>query len=223
MEQLFSVLRAATEAAKIANDQKGRSPFCQIALVTNNDDPLNRRRVKATLQSKGGKTETDWLYRIDPSPYHDPPIPRVGQTVIVFFIDGDPHNGVYLGTVTNQRNVERSLNLPVEDDGRLVEGEQIESIKLNRKATIGQNEDLTIGQSRVTQVGQDDTLTVSGDLTINTDGSITVTGATITVTGSTIDLIGAVSITGSGAINGKDIMVIGGRDNAGHTMVNSGQ
>ena len=188
MEDLFEVLHAARNAAKIANDQKGQSPFFQLGLVTENRDPLNKRRIKVTLQSKGGKTQTDWLFRLVASPYDDPPLPRIGQTVGVLFIDGDPHNGVYFGALTNQTNVERELSKPVEDDGRLIEGEQIETIESNRVISVEEDDTLNVSENRTTTIGQNDLLTVNGTLTINADGSITIEGATMQITASRIDL-----------------------------------
>ena len=169
---IFERLHQAKAAGNIAADMQGRSPFFSIGIVTRTDDPTNKRRVKVTLQSKGGRTETDWLNRLVASPFDDPPIPRIGQTVGVLFIDGNPHRGVYFGALTNATNVERDLGDPVKDDGRTIEGDQTEAIE----------------KSRTTTVKQDDLLTVNGTLTINADGSITIAGATVQITASTINL-----------------------------------
>jgi Type VI secretion system/phage-baseplate injector OB domain len=124
MDGIFETLRQSKQASKQASDLNGRSPFTQFGIVTNNEDPTGKRRVRVTLQSKGGQTETDWLYRVLDCPYDDPPLPRLGQTVMVGFIEGDPHSGVYGGIITNEPNPERKKEDAEKDDWRWVEGDK---------------------------------------------------------------------------------------------------
>lgn len=129
MEAIFETLRQAKQTGKQAADQVGRSPMTQMGIVSNNEDPLGKRRVRVALQSKGAQTETDWLWRVLDSPYDDPPLPRLGQTVVVAFFEGDPHNGCYFGIQTNEPNPERKKESAEKDDWRWVEGTKTTEVK----------------------------------------------------------------------------------------------
>lgn len=76
----------------------------QIGIVTDNRDPLNQRRIKVSPQSKAGLAPSDWLSHCNPAPAMDAPIPAVGSTVYFQFLDGDPHDGVWLGVTHNDTN-----------------------------------------------------------------------------------------------------------------------
>ena len=65
-------------------------------------------------------------------------------------------------------------------------------------------------------------LGADGSVSINA-GSVSVTAETVSITAGDITLTGNVHVEGSQDINGKKVMVIGGRDSAGHTMVQDGQ
>jgi hypothetical protein len=146
MDSIFQLLKDSRRANQLALDMEGRSPFCTPAIVTNNADPLNKRRIKVTLQSKGGKTETDWLYRLTPDPYSDPPVPRIGQTVAVMFFDGDAHSGCYLGVLTNSPNPEQSTDAPILDDARTIEGDRVESVGRNDSQRVEESQTIAVGK-----------------------------------------------------------------------------
>lgn len=146
MDSIFELLRQSRKASQFANDLEGRSPFSTFGIVTNNQDPLDKRRVKVTLQSKGGQCETDWLWRILPSPNDDPPVPKVGQTVEVSFTDGDPHQGCYKGVLTNQPNPEQATANPLLDDARVVEGDRSETVQGKADLRTDANHTLSVGQ-----------------------------------------------------------------------------
>lgn len=104
MEALFSAIHAGHKAAQVTQDLAGRAIGLQFAVVADVDDPLELGRVKALLPSKGGKTLTDWLVRAMPWYGLSVPVLSLGDTVVVAFIDGDPHHGVYLGVIQNAAN-----------------------------------------------------------------------------------------------------------------------
>lgn len=104
LEELFQHL---AESRSIANDLKdltGRAFGLQLGVVTSNEDPLGLARIKATVSNLGAKTDTDWLYRLVPCPKISLPVPTIGETVVVGYLDGDPHKGIYLGTNQNLLN-----------------------------------------------------------------------------------------------------------------------
>ena len=146
MDAIFELLRQSRRSSQLANDLEGRSPFSVLGIVTNNVDPENKRRIRVTLQAKGGQTETDWLWRILASPSDDPPVPKVGQTVEICFIDGDPHQGCYKGTLTNAPNPEQTTPDPLLDDARVIEGIRKETVQKDDQQRIDQNQTVSVGK-----------------------------------------------------------------------------
>lgn len=104
MEALFNAIHAGHKAAQATQDLTGRAYGLQFAVVANVEDPLDLGRVQALLPSKGGKTLTDWLVRAMPWYGLSVPVLSLGDTIVVAFIDGDPHHGVYLGVIQNTAN-----------------------------------------------------------------------------------------------------------------------
>lgn len=143
MDNIFAVIKDSKKANQQAADLEGRSPFTCLGIVTENEDPTNKRRIKVTLQSKGGQVNTDWLWRSLNTPSHDPPLPKIGQTVEVSFIDGDPHKGSYGGVVMNEPNPERAKTSGVLDDWLTVEGNQTVEVGGDRVLTTEGKWDIT--------------------------------------------------------------------------------
>jgi Type VI secretion system/phage-baseplate injector OB domain len=104
MDNIFKALANAERLGSEMSRLVGTMPGCQLAIVTDRIDPLSLGRVKATVASKCARTDTDWLYRIEPMPALSLPVPRVGDTVMVTYQDGDPHKGFYCGVIQNLLN-----------------------------------------------------------------------------------------------------------------------
>lgn len=104
MEDLFRAIYAGAKAAQSTQDLHGRVYGIQLAVVADVADPLNLGRIKALLPSKGAKTLTDWLTRLMPWHGVSAPVLTLGDTVAIAFVDGDPHQGVYLGVLQNLIN-----------------------------------------------------------------------------------------------------------------------
>ena len=213
MEEIFNRLHASRRANQLAMNLEGRSPFATKAVVTNNSDPEDLRRIKVTVASKGGQTEVaGWLWRLTPDPYSDPPVPRVGQTVAVMFFDGDPHDGCYLGVLTNRPNPQRDTYAPVLDDARSIEGDQVEDIQGDRLTDIKGSDSLTVEQTVTIQNA------AGASIVLNTDGTIAIVApAGIRIT-----------CNQESTINGKAIAVVGAGDNdsegnGSDTITRSGQ
>ena len=83
---------------------QGRVQGIQYGIVSSIEEPLGFGRVQCFDASKGGKSTTDWLFRVLPMPGFSPPLPSVGHTVLLGFIDGDPHKGCYFGNIQNAVN-----------------------------------------------------------------------------------------------------------------------
>ena len=144
--RLFELAQQSQRASQLANDLDGRLPFPQVAIVTNNADPENRRRVKVSLQ-KNAALETAWLDRKLSSPSEDPPVPKVGQTVLVEFYDGDPHRGCYAGILINDVNTAQETDNPLVDEARVIEGDRVESVRQNDRQVIDESQSVKVGKN----------------------------------------------------------------------------
>lgn len=104
MSSFFETIYKASVTSNQLADLAGRVIGLALGIVSTNSDPDSLARIKVWEPSKGAKAETDWLYRVQPMSYISTPVPMVGQTVALGFIDGNPHQGVYLGTLQNFTN-----------------------------------------------------------------------------------------------------------------------
>lgn len=147
---IFDILRQAEQIAKPALDLVGRSLSVELGVVTDNNDPENLRRIKVTLASKGAQTNTDWLYRVLFSPAIDPPLPQINQTVIVAFLEGDSHRGIYLGNTVNQVNPAFDKGSAQDDYYDSTPGDRLQ--KTTGQHTITTGKDLTITGDGITHV-----------------------------------------------------------------------
>lgn len=90
-----------------AQENQGRVQGLQYAVVADTEDPLGIGRVQCYDVTKGGAI-TDWLIRIVPAYGISLPLPPKGATVLIGYMDGNPHQGVYFGTLTNLVNPQGS-------------------------------------------------------------------------------------------------------------------
>jgi hypothetical protein len=67
------------------------------AVVQNNRDPLNQRRLQVLVPQSTGAEVTDWVWPVEPHGIHTAP-PKVGQGVWVSYISGDSEYPVWIGS-----------------------------------------------------------------------------------------------------------------------------
>ena len=210
MDLLTSLLRAE-QAADHAQDLQGRATYPVLCTVTNNDDPQGRRRIRCTVPA-APSLETTWLRRLETLPGFDPPLPTVGQTVLVLFVDGLETNGWYVSAVnaTNPPEAKQSA----QDDLYL---------------TVPQGRlQLTVGAAQVTIENDGQVVVQNGGATITVSavGAVTVTaGAAITLdAGSTLTLrADTVAFdTSSATLGGNQIATVGALDSRGDTLTTKG-
>ncbi len=115
-QSLIELLAGADKAGQYAQDQIGRSPSLKFGVVADNSDPQKLRRIRVTSGSKGGLTNHEWAMRVLPCPFFDPPMPTSSQSVSFAFFEGDPHDGNYLGVITN------GVNPPFQKEDREKDG-----------------------------------------------------------------------------------------------------
>lgn len=193
MIELFDhIIRANTESSDIQGIMYG--------IVADVDDPLKLQRVQVYDQTKGGIYKSDWMLRGLPFTSFSPPVPRLGDLVIFGYIMGDPHQGCYLGVVVN------NVNKPVGDDKdfTIVLGGATVSIRH------------TTGDVSVTTTGS---VSVKGArVTIDSEGDLTFKASAIKYQAPEIDF----GNPDRAVIAGKSVVTLGGKDNAGNTIISKG-
>jgi Type VI secretion system/phage-baseplate injector OB domain len=204
INSLFGDLHQSRQSAPSALEASGRAIAPLIAIVTNNEDPAKRRRIKVSDPAAPG-LDSDWLRRATDSPFVDPPLPPVGSTVVIFFVDGDITNGWYL-SATNDANPPQAKASPYDDFYSVVPGVTNERSHSDRVIDVG--ESLTLK----TDSGAFIRLTAGGDVEIGAAG-----GATLTLSGSEIS-----SDAGSITAGGKQVATIDALDNRGDRIVLKG-
>ena len=209
-----------------SNRNDGDIQGLQYGIVADVRDPLKLQRVQVYDQAKGGQYKSDWLLRCLPFTSYSPPIPAVGDLVIFGYISGNPHNGCYLGLGVNQNN----SPVGADPDLTIVLG----STKLSIAAATGHVSVSTDGNISVLTEGNL-TAQVKGNVSVSSKGKLTAesegemnlstSGADITIkSGGKLRLVASeVSIeAGKATIGGKDIAVVGARDNTGDIIVDKG-
>lgn len=151
MDNIFSALFDAHNISTELADLRGRQYGLQLGIVLDNEDPSNYGRVKATVASLGAKFVTDWLLRLVPLPSASNPVPNIGDTIVIGYLDGDPHQGVYLGVVQNALNPV----LAGADSLALVVGNSQISVMPDTIQLAVEDMVLTISNTGVTLNGQD--------------------------------------------------------------------
>lgn len=159
--QFLETIAELNRLKRQLQDLTSRTYGLQIGIVCDNRDPLNQRRIKVAPQSKAGLATTDWLAHCNPTPATDAPIPPVGSTVYFQFLDGDPHDGVWIGVTHNDTNPpDPSQADPVNDCAVEVPGN-------DRRTVIGEATHQVTG-NRSDEVDGSHKHEVGGDLAIST-------------------------------------------------------
>ncbi|AFY49015.1 Phage-related baseplate assembly protein [Nostoc sp. PCC 7524] len=242
MEEIFKLWKLSEKATQISLDNVGRIPFGTLAIVTDNNDPEGRRRIKVALPNTPS-LNSDWLRRLLAYPNIDPPLPKIGETVLVLYANGLESNGWYL-SLCNDTNPPRDKQSPLNDLSQEIPG--------NRDIEVKGNDDLVIGGKLTTNADdiefnseKDITAEVKGNIFMNALQAITLQAAqyvmfkvgqwtfklfangTSEVRGGviTIDMGGhGIRFTNVGTmeINGSPIAVEGAVDSDGDVIVDAG-
>ena len=235
--------RLATMETKL-NTMLDKSSYLQIATVTDNDDPMNLRRVKVTREIQAGQSNSYWAYCGRSLTHIDEPLPEIGSTVLCGLIDGDPHQVVILKTISNDTNpTDEEQTNPINDHTTAVRGTERINVTENQITKIGGNQnehvdgDIETRSDHKVVISAKTTITIKNDagasLTLFANGSISFmdnAGRKIYLGGvsdpvaywdfnnTSIDIINAQNFT----INGKSIATVTALDSRGDSLTNRG-
>lgn len=213
MNSLFQTLRNAQQTTNELSELSGRTLTVSRCIVTENNDPTKKRRIKVALPSKGGTLQSDWVRRLNDKPNTDSPLPRVGQTVLVLAVDGNAHDLVWLGVQTNDVNPPLDKVNGVDDHKEETPGNH--TVQCGRSLRLMNDAGAYIELSELGTV-------VIGDAFGHTwilGGSSSGSGAwKWDINGDNIDIVNASDFK----INGKTIATIGALDSDGDTLQTRG-
>lgn len=178
----------------------GRINGISLGIVSRTDDPEKLQRVQVRDMSKGGESESDWLYRLLPYNQYTPPIPLVGDLVVLGYIDGNPHQGVYLGVIHNSKNTPLG-ELP--DFDMAIGGVSLTLTKAGKLTARG-----------LTAID----IECTGAAKVQAGGAITLKAPSITLDSPSINFTGSSDVS----INGKQIATVGAPDNRGDVITSRG-
>lgn len=210
------------DSAKFAETLRGRAIGSKLGIVSVNEDPQHMRRIKVVFADKPG-LDSYWIMRSANSHNLDYPVPKIGQTVRVEFIDGDITKGFY-SVLENGVNKPHQTKNELIDYSQIVEGDfhlnVVEEINrgagkdINDKSLADINNEavnVNIEASKAIKEEAGTTIDVNAGLkvtikagntsilTVNANGTITLECPLINIVSSAINFIGTDG--GSGTIN----------------------
>ncbi|MGL5058606.1 MAG: hypothetical protein ACRC62_01395 [Microcoleus sp.] len=172
VSDILKILAASTTGSREAMRHEGRMYGLYRGVVADNQpsDPgqIAQRCIKALIPDLG-PTNTGWLQRCNLSPFADPPLPPIGSTVLIGFIGGNTHDGVWLGVLTNLRNPPFDQSSPIADNSQTIPGDSM-------TATLGNSYASTIGNAENEIQGNYDSI-VDGNESRRTEGDVDIAGA----------------------------------------------
>jgi phage protein D len=215
--------RSSRTLLELVREPKERdwSASLVVGVVTNNNDPEQRGRVRVKYPSLSDSEESAWAPVVTPSSGNQRGflmLPQPNEEVIVGFEHGDARRPIVIGSVFNGKD-KPGTELMQNRDGSL-------GVVSNEKIHLHSKKDfeITSDQKMVVEVKQDEKHTVSGNYTHETTGngklkaqqynieagsSLSVKGVSVTVEASaSLTLKGAtVDIQGSGPVNIKGAII----------------
>jgi phage protein D len=228
-ETLFTISgRTPHRLVDLATPSKRKSWGNSVVrgVVTNNQDPDKRGRVRCKYPALSGDNEGDWAPVIGPSAGKDRGLmmtPQVGDEVVVAFEHDDVHFPYVLGSVWNGQG--KPGDLSQQDGSFVIQSDKFMNMKSADSISIKSEKDLTIeikgditeksdknvsmkaGQSVAEEAGTDFTIkagtsvTIKGSTTIELDASA---GLTLKCGGGKVALQpgGIVQISGTSIMLG---------------------
>ena len=134
LSKIFEILADSTRANEIALDIDSRISLPMLAIVSANNDPDNKRRIKINLPSSPS-LESEWLYRLTPNPDLDSPVPKIGQTVMALFQDGVETEGFY-SCIQNATNPAIASDEPLIDHTESTKGKRLVDVLKDLLITV---------------------------------------------------------------------------------------
>lgn len=212
--ELLSHLAGLQRVSQVTSDESGRMPGSFLAIVTQNVDPKNLRRILVADPTMPN-INSHWVRRSLGYPHTDPPLPEIGSTVLVTSCAGDA-TILYYQSVVNATNPALEKENAIKDHREKLPGDRIVSIQGTDQERIEKDKNTSTGLSMTLKCD------AGAVIKIFEDGTIELSD----VAGNKIRLGGlaGISITALSdvKIQGKSVATVGAKDDRGDTLVTRG-
>lgn len=187
--KLINDLYDAKQGAPKALDQEGRYPYPMMLAVSENKDTEYPELCRVRVVSPANPTlQTGWL-TMAAMTYETPEVPAIGDTVLVWFADGIPENGVYM-PIKNLRRQGKVVADHTVDSGRDTPRDRFETVGNDRYLDVANLDQVKAFESVLEATKSIDTKTITE--TKEAEAAYTLTAPTIllkTPTGTSYLLI----------------------------------
>ena len=78
------------------------------AVVKDNRDPQNQRRLKVSVTQTTGTEVTEWAWPVEPASIHTS-VPVIGQGVWVTYVGGDPEYPIWMGSFGKNKGPNKQM------------------------------------------------------------------------------------------------------------------
>ena len=196
---IFKDLHKVKQSAQIAEGLRGRITGSKLGVVVENQDPEDIRRIKVQFHFMPKGVNSHWIMRASTSQGRDEPVPEIGQTVLVDFVNGDVSKGFY-------RVIQNLINTPHEvkdnsllDDSLIIDGNKY--VKIAGKHDIASSSEVKDVDTSIQTTSESNT--TSTDTSFSVDAGTVIdleAGQKVTIKAGggtilTVDATGAITLT----------------------------
>lgn len=150
---------------------KDKRLFPVKAVVAENNDPEERRRIKVYDPFLNGKQLSLWIEPLRTTRSSDPMVPLRGQTVILNFINGNPDEPLY-SLYYNDPNPSKPKLNAINDQWNTIDGNATEEVGGDRERIVEGREEISIGDDRNTIIKGKEEIRVDRDYSVNSGETI---------------------------------------------------
>lgn len=222
---------ASKEASAYAKKMRTKVTGSKAGIITVREDPKGLRRIKVVFPDAPG-VNSHWIRRAESTLGVDTPVPKLGQMVIVDFVEGDRTKGYY-------RVAQNNLNRPVNTEAPLDDYTVTVPADYNLSATKNINEgakdniNVSAGREIVQQANEKITIKTNNEtvITVDADGAVRISSTRIVLDADNITLnadnvnVEADIIqmnAASATLGGKEIATVGAIDIKAHPLITRG-
>lgn len=162
MEELFEIINTLKRLLPTLIPLKGKQLVPIKAIVYDNQDPENRRRIRVYDPLVGSLYPSEFIEPLRTTRSHDPMVPLPGQTVILTYLNGNPDEPLYT-LYHNDPNPSRPKEDAINDSWSDVDGNDDYHVGRNQKQSVKGNRDRLVEGLEVIKVKKDRNKTVEGN------------------------------------------------------------
>lgn len=169
----------------------------RLAIVTDNQDPDNLRRVRV-CSSDRGVSVSDWIGRVTGFCDEDSPVPPIGSTVIIGKLEGGASDEVVLGVLQTTTSNPPLVKSRLSDLVQIRYGDHTES-NVGNWQSVSNAILIQTATGCLIRLREDGQITLSnsdGQITIQPNGAIEIESPLLTWNGERVAVVGGTDSDG---------------------------